>query len=80
MELISKQLKAGRAKSGYSQRDISNIFGYTTPQFVSNWERGLIVPSMSTLIMLGDIYKINTKRMYMAYRMRKIKKAWDVTL
>ena len=35
-----KRLKKMRLKAGLSQRDVSTALGYTSPQYVSNWERG----------------------------------------
>lgn len=33
-------LKDARKRAGLSQGELAKILGYTTPQFVSNWERG----------------------------------------
>lgn len=37
-------LKELREKSGLTQAELAKALGYTTPQFVSNWERGLCEP------------------------------------
>ena len=58
---IGKFLKAQREKAGLSQRQVAIELGYTTAQFVSNWERGLINPPMTTMTVLLDLYKMSKK-------------------
>ena len=53
---LGKYLKKERVKTKLTQQDVSKYFGYSTPQFVSNWERGLVVPPMRTLKTLCQIY------------------------
>jgi len=48
-------LKALRLKQGLTQEHVSTAFGWTTPQFVSNWERCLVdvpLPVYKKLIVL----------------------------
>lgn len=47
-----------RKDVGLSQADVSNAIGYTTPQFISNWERGVSVPPVSAVRKLADLYKV----------------------
>lgn len=49
IQSIGSLLKIKREGCGLTQRDIAEQLGYTTAQFVSNWERGLIVPPMDAL-------------------------------
>ncbi|HEY8272482.1 MAG TPA: helix-turn-helix transcriptional regulator [Pseudobdellovibrionaceae bacterium] len=51
-------LKNKRIESGFSQLDIAKKLGYTSPQFISNWERGLSNPPIYTLRKLTEIYQI----------------------
>jgi len=39
-----KLIKEKRLNSGLSQGKLATILGYSTSQFVSNWERGLASP------------------------------------
>ena len=41
---LAKGLKQKRVAAGLSQRDVSDELGYSTPQFISNWERGISCP------------------------------------
>lgn len=38
---LATMLRNYRKKSGLSQIDVSKILGYSTSQFISNWERGV---------------------------------------
>ena len=38
--------------------DVAKVLGYSSPQFVSNWERGLVSPLFETISTLVDLYKI----------------------
>ncbi len=46
---LAQTLKEVRIKAGLSQRDVADILGYSTPQFISNWERGLSHPPINSL-------------------------------
>lgn len=40
---FGKFLKAKREAAGVTQAEVAEVFGHTTPQFISNVERGLCV-------------------------------------
>jgi len=63
---LATLLKTARIRSGYSQKEISIILGYKTPQFISNWERGLSTPPGKILYKLGEMYKISPEKLYEA--------------
>ena len=73
---LGKQLQKDRLEAGLSQRQVAKSFKYTTPQFVSNWERGLVVPPLPTLVQLGTIYKTNTKNKWLNYQRRIADANW----
>ncbi len=58
MRTLSDYLKQKRMDSGLSQLDVARTLGYSSPQFVSNWERGLVSPPLETIATLIDLYKI----------------------
>jgi transcriptional regulator with XRE-family HTH domain len=58
MRSLSDYLKRKRLDSGLSQLDVAKTLGYSSPQFVSNWERGLVSPPLETIAVLVDLYKI----------------------
>lgn len=53
----SRLLKSSRRGAKLSQRDVAKNLGYTSAQFVSNWERGLSSPPVETLPKLCELYK-----------------------
>ena len=55
---IGRYLREKREKAALSQMDVSQKLGYTTSQFVSNFERGLCTPSWSALRILVKLYQI----------------------
>jgi len=56
-------LKNKRTKAQLSQTEVSEALGYTSPQFVSNFERGLCSPPLPKLKVLMGLYKIPLKEM-----------------
>lgn len=48
-ENLGTFLKDKRLKKGYSQADFATKLGYASPQFVSDWERGVSSPPMKKL-------------------------------
>ncbi|KYG63703.1 transcriptional regulator [Bdellovibrio bacteriovorus] len=59
-------LKEKRSAAGLSQADVAKKLGYSTSQFISNWERGLSTPPVSVLKILADMYEINPDSMLKA--------------
>nr|BFD64978.1 hypothetical protein BdHM001_36590 [Bdellovibrio sp. HM001] len=57
-------LKRERIRAGLSQGDVSRKLGYTSPQYVSNWERGVSYPPYETLKFVASLYKIDIKVVY----------------
>lgn len=48
-ETLGTYLKDKRLKKGFSQADFATRLGYASPQFVSDWERGVSSPPMKKL-------------------------------
>ena len=59
MRTLSDYLRQKRLDSGLSQLDVAKVLGYSSPQFVSNWERGLVSPPLETIAVLIDLYRIS---------------------
>lgn len=64
--MLAKFLKEKRVNSGLSQKDVAEKLGYSTSQFISNWERGISHPPLATLRKLSDMYHINPEDMFQA--------------
>lgn len=61
---LSDFLKSKRNTAGISQGAVAKKLGYSSPQFVSNWERGLAEPPLKTLRKLAEIYNVSADEMF----------------
>lgn len=52
-------LKEARQKKALTQSEIAKHLGYNTPQFVSNWERGLSAPPIESLKQISEILELD---------------------
>ncbi|OFZ18454.1 MAG: transcriptional regulator [Bdellovibrionales bacterium GWB1_55_8] len=57
-------LRQRRLSAGLSQKDVSDVMGYSTAQFVSNWERGTSHPPMNALRKLCQVYRVSADQLY----------------
>ncbi|WP_413942733.1 helix-turn-helix domain-containing protein [Bdellovibrio sp. HCB-162] len=62
--ILGEFLKAKRGQAGLAQADVAEHLGYSTPQFISNWERGVSMPPINTLKKLGQLYKISADELF----------------
>lgn len=51
--------KNSRERTGLTQSQVAKALGYGTPQFVSNWERGLSYPPVKAIPVLSKLYKVS---------------------
>jgi transcriptional regulator with XRE-family HTH domain len=56
---LGRFLKAQREAVGMTQGELSRILGYSNPQFISNWERGLSSPPPKIMSRLVNALDIN---------------------
>jgi transcriptional regulator with XRE-family HTH domain len=61
---LSVFLKEKRVAAGLTQSEVANKLGYSSPQFVSNWERGLANPPVFILKDLTKMYKVPVDEMF----------------
>ena len=54
-------LKETRERASLTQADVSQRLGYTSPQFISNIERGISVIPLKTLARMVGLYKVNAE-------------------
>lgn len=60
---VGRFLKMRREKASLTQQDVAKHLDYTSPQFVSNWERGVSLPPIDALPRLAALYEIAAKEM-----------------
>jgi transcriptional regulator with XRE-family HTH domain len=56
---FSSWLREKRVEAGLSQLQVAEKLGYTTCQFISNFERGKSMPAAESLKELAKLYKLN---------------------
>lgn len=61
---LSVFLKEKRVTAGLTQSEVARKLGYSSPQFVSNWERGLANPPVFILKDLTKMYKVSADTMF----------------
>lgn len=61
---LASYLKTARVRANLSQTDVAKKLGFTGPQFVSNWERGLAAPPLTSLKKLAGIYGIDPESVF----------------
>jgi ribosome-binding protein aMBF1 (putative translation factor) len=54
-------LKRAREKKKLSQWEVARLVGYSTPQFISNLERGVSPPPLKVLKILVKAYEVDPK-------------------
>ena len=58
MRVVGSLIKAGRGERGISQGKLAKMLGYTTPQYISNAERGLCSMPVKKLRKISTILGI----------------------
>ena len=60
---IGKYLKELRLASNLTQREVSIFLGYSSAQFISNFESGITYPPLKKLAVLQTLYKCDAERL-----------------
>ncbi|MNJ94612.1 HTH-type transcriptional regulator ImmR [compost metagenome] len=61
---LSDFLKEKRLAANLTQAEVAHKMGYSSPQFVSNWERGVSNPPVETLKELAKLYNASIDDIY----------------
>lgn len=73
MVSLGSVLKEKREKLGISQADVAKKLKYSSPQFISNWERDLSTPPLSAIRVIAQIYKISPEALFQVYLKTSLK-------
>lgn len=60
--LLGEYLKELRLKAGLTQREVSIALGYSTAQFISNWECGIAMPPLHRMKLLLELYRAKPQK------------------
>lgn len=60
--LLGNCLTAKRKSAGMTQLDVSKKLGYSSPQFISNFERGIAAPPFKKLVILSRLYGFDAEK------------------
>lgn len=47
-----------RKAAGLSVKELQGIFGFTTPQAIYKWQKGLCLPTIDNLIVLSAVFRV----------------------
>lgn len=61
---LSSFLRETRVEKGLTQLQASRALGHSSPQYISNFERGLCEPSLETAMKLCELYEIPRRQLY----------------
>jgi transcriptional regulator with XRE-family HTH domain len=62
--VLAAYLKKKRIEAGLTQSEVASELGYSSPQFISNWERGLANPPVFVLKNLTRLYGVSADEMF----------------
>lgn len=60
-------LRRARDLAGLTQTEVGRHLGYSTAQFISNWERGLSLPPMNAIGPLIGLYNVTPAQFVEAF-------------
>lgn len=60
---IKEKIKQARKEKGLSQKKLAKVLGYSSGQFVSNWERGLSAPPVDRLAKMALIFNFDEEEL-----------------
>lgn len=60
-------LKEIRQIAGLSQQEVAKKLGYTSSQFISNWERNLSYPPINAIKILAELFEVGAETIFQKY-------------
>ena len=63
-ETLGTFIKESRLSQGYSQADLATALGYSSPQFISDWERGVSAPPMKKLPEIANALEVEMEVLF----------------
>ncbi len=63
-DTLGSYIKRTRLAKGYSQSELASTLGYTSPQFISDWERGVSTPPVKRLPELSKALNVKADTLF----------------
>lgn len=63
-ETLGSFIKTHRLNNNFSQAELAHSLGYSSPQFISDWERGVSAPPMKKLPELASELNVKTEVLF----------------
>jgi transcriptional regulator with XRE-family HTH domain len=54
---------SARKRAEFTQREVSLALGYSSAQFISNFERGMAIPPLKKLKLMRSLYKMDAEEL-----------------
>ena len=67
MSKLKDVIKVKRIEKGFSQSKLAKVLGYSSGQFVSNWERGESYPPVDRLAKMSLLFEMDDKILFNLY-------------
>lgn len=58
LKATGNKIKKLRTQTGYSVKDLQELFGFEYPQAIYAWEQGKNVPTVDNLLVLARLFKV----------------------
>ncbi len=56
MEATGTNIVRMRRQHGMTVQDLQQIFGFSTPQAIYKWQRGITMPTIDNLLVLASVF------------------------
>lgn len=70
---LAEILHGYRIDANLTQAQVADHLGYATPQFISNWERGVSTPPINIIKKLAAFYKVDAESIFKLIEEQTIK-------
>lgn len=59
LEATGSRIEELRRAAGLSVKDLQEIFGFSTPNAIYKWQRGMCLPTIDNLIVLAMVFEVS---------------------
>lgn len=58
MTATGSNITSLRVNAGLTVKDLQGIFGFSTPQAIYKWQRGIALPTVDNLVVLAAVFDV----------------------